>query len=108
MIKITDTAKDKIISILTEEKAKIIRFGLRGGGCNGFTYFLSIETGPLSEDDFEYLLDDSHKIVVDAASSMYLTEAEVDYKKDIMGETFVFNNPSQTASCGCGNSVSFS
>jgi iron-sulfur cluster assembly protein len=107
MIKISDAAKDKIISILTEEKAGTIRFGLQGGGCNGFTYFLAIENDPISEDDFEFPLGESHKLVVDAASSMYLDSAEVDYKKDIMGETFVFNNPNQTSSCGCGNSVGF-
>jgi iron-sulfur cluster assembly accessory protein len=107
MITISDAAKDKIISILNEEKAQVIRFGLQGGGCNGFTYFLAIEQDPLAEDDFEFPLGDSHKLVIDAASSMYLEEATVDYKKDIMGETFVFNNPNQKSSCGCGNSVGF-
>lgn len=107
MIKITEQAKDKIISILQEESATVIRFGLQGGGCNGFTYFLAIETEPKEEDDFEYPLGESYTILVDAASSMYLEEAEVDYRKDIMGESFVFNNPHQKSSCGCGNSVGF-
>lgn len=107
MIKITETAKDKLISILNEENSTTIRFGLQGGGCNGFTYFLAIEQEPKAEDDFEYSLGDSHTLLVDAASSMYLEEAEVDYKKDIMGETFIFNNPNQKSSCGCGNSVGF-
>ena len=107
MIKISDAAKDKIVSILNEEDGTAIRFGLQGGGCNGFTYFLSIEKEPKGEDDFEYPLGDSHSLLVDAASSMYLEEAEIDYKKDIMGESFVFNNPNQTSSCGCGNSVGF-
>jgi iron-sulfur cluster assembly accessory protein len=106
MIKITDAARNKIVSILTEEKASIIRFGLQGSGCAGFQYFLSIDENQ-EETDFEYALDDSHKLIVDASSSMYLEDAEIDYKKDIMGESFVFNNPNSVSKCGCGNSISF-
>jgi iron-sulfur cluster assembly accessory protein len=107
MIRVTEAAKEKIISILNEEKATILRFGLQGGGCNGFTYFFAIENESVSEDDFLHPLSDSHILVVDAASSMYLEEAEIDYKKDIMGESFIFNNPNTKTNCGCGNSVGF-
>jgi len=40
-------------------------------------------------------------------SNTYLQEAEIDYKKDMMGETFVFKNPNVKHSCGCGSSVGF-
>jgi iron-sulfur cluster assembly protein len=106
MIKITDKAKEKIVSILLEENATLLRFGLQGGGCNGFTYFFSVEQ-EISEDDLEVEIDESHTLLVDAASNMYLEEAEIDYKKDMMGESFVFNNPNQKTSCGCGSSVGF-
>jgi len=106
MITITDNAKDKIVSILNEENSSFLRFGLQGGGCNGFTYFFSIEQ-EISEDDLEIEIDGSHTLLVDAASNMYLEEAEIDYKKDIMGESFIFNNPNQKTSCGCGSSVGF-
>lgn len=107
MIKVTENAKDKIVSILQEEKAERIRFGLRGGGCNGFTYFLQIEDQPPESDDILINLGDKLDLLVDPMSMMYLTDAEIDYKKDIMGESFVFNNPSQTSQCGCGSSVGF-
>lgn len=106
MITITEKAKEKIISVLNDEKATMIRFGLQGGGCNGFTYFFAVEEKQ-EEDDFEFPLDETHKLVVDSASSMYLEEATIDYKKDLMGESFVFNNPKQKTSCGCGSSVGF-
>ena len=106
MIKITESAKEKIVSILSEEDATFLRFGLQGGGCNGFTYFFAVEK-EISEDDFEVEIDKSHTLLVDAASNMYLEEAEIDYKKDLMGENFVFNNPNQKTSCGCGSSVGF-
>lgn len=106
MIKLTDNAKEKIIDVLIDEKATMLRFGLRGGGCSGFTYFFTIEE-EMADDDIELPLDNQFKLVVDPMSMMYLEEAEIDYKRDIMGETFVFNNPQQKTACGCGNSVGF-
>ena len=106
MITITEKAKERMISVLIDEKSTLLRFGLQGGGCNGFNYYFAVEKEK-SEDDFEYPLDETHILLVDAASSMYLEEAEIDYKKDLMGETFVFNNPNTKSSCGCGSSVGF-
>jgi iron-sulfur cluster assembly accessory protein len=106
MIRVTDKAKEKIISVLIEENATFLRFGLQGGGCNGFSYFISIET-VRDDSDFALNLDDTRILLVDPMSGMYLENAEIDYKKDLMGESFVFNNPNQKTSCGCGSSVSF-
>lgn len=106
MINITDAAKERIIDILKTENSNMLRFGLQGSGCNGFSYFLSIET-ERSEDDLVYPINEISMLLVDAMSNMYLSEAEIDYKKDMMGESFVFNNPNQKTSCGCGSSVSF-
>jgi len=106
MIQITDNAKLKMIDALMEDKAFILRFGLQGGGCNGFQYFFLIEQLK-GEDDFEYPLDDARTLIVDSMSNMYLEGAEIDYKKDLMGENFVFTNPNQKTSCGCSKSVSF-
>jgi len=106
MIRITETAKERMIDVLIGENATLLRFGLQGGGCNGFQYFFSVEATQ-EEDDFEFPLDEMHTLIIDAASNMYLEEAEIDYKRDIMGESFVFNNPNTKTSCGCGSSVSF-
>jgi iron-sulfur cluster assembly accessory protein len=106
MIKITDYARKKLISVLTDENASIIRFGLQGSGCAGMSYFFAVEEKQ-GEDDFEFPLDETHILVVDAASNMYLEEAEIDFKKDMMGESFVFNNPNTKTSCGCGSSIGF-
>ncbi len=106
MINITEQAKQKIISILDDEGGTMVRFGLQGGGCNGFQYFITLENKQ-EEDDFEVPIDDERKLLVDAMSNTYLQEAEIDYKKDMMGETFVFKNPNVKHSCGCGSSVGF-
>jgi iron-sulfur cluster assembly protein len=106
MIRITETARAKMVDVLIDEKAKMLRFGLQGGGCNGFQYYFAVEPEK-AEDDLEMPLEDGYVLLVDPMSAMYLEESEIDYKKDLMGETFVFNNPNQKTSCGCGNSVGF-
>jgi iron-sulfur cluster insertion protein len=106
MIKITDNARSKMIDVLVDEKSSVLRFGLQGGGCSGFQYFFSVDQTK-EDDDTVYPLDDSHVLVVDPISMTYLEESEIDYKKDLMGESFTFHNPSQKTSCGCGNSVGF-
>jgi len=107
MITITDLAKQKMIDVLIGEKATLLRFGLQGGGCNGMSYYFAVEEKQDIDEDFEYHLDDTHTLLIDPMSNTYLDEAEIDYKKDLMGEAFVFNNPNVKSSCGCGSSVNF-
>jgi len=106
MIKVTDVAKEKIVDVLIGERMPFLRFGLQGGGCNGFQYYFA-PSDSKEEDDFELPLADGYTLIIDSMSMMYLEDAEIDYKKDIMGETFVFNNPNTKTSCGCGSSVGF-
>lgn len=106
MITITEKAKEKLLDILREDNSEYIRFGLQGGGCNGFQYFLTLDQIK-EEDDHVFDLGNGHALLVDAMSSMYLPGTTIDYRKDIMGETFVFENPNTTTKCGCGSSVGF-
>ncbi len=45
-------------------------------------------------------------IVCDPKSYLYLNGTTIDYKDEIMGSGFVFNNPNSTSTCGCGSSFS--
>jgi len=46
------------------------------------------------------------KVICDPKSYIYLNGTEVDFREEIMGRGFVFNNPNATATCGCGSSFS--
>ena len=46
------------------------------------------------------------KVVCDPKSYLYLNGTEIDFKDEIMGRGFVFNNPNATNTCGCGSSFS--
>jgi iron-sulfur cluster assembly protein len=53
----------------------------------------------------EIVEDKGVKILVDPKAVLFLLGTEMDYKIDKLSAQFVFNNPNQTAACGCGESV---
>lgn len=105
MIKISEKAKEKLLNVLFEEQKPFVRFGLQGGGCSGFQYYFLVEDTK-EPDDTIFQLDDTHQLIIDVMSMMYLTDIDIDYKDTMMQEGFVFNNPNAATSCGCGNSFS--
>ncbi len=81
-----------------------LRVGVKGGGCSGFSYLLDLtETQKETDEVFE---QHGVKIIIDPKSLLYLSGVTVDFKDEIMGRGFVFNNPNATSSCGCGSSFS--
>ena len=106
MITITDIARSRLIDTLKSENSTLLRFGLEGGGCSGLRYYFSIESEK-SADDIEITIEGDFTLLVDSVSAMYLDNAEIDFKKDLLGESFVFNNPNATTKCGCGQSTAF-
>jgi iron-sulfur cluster insertion protein len=105
MITISESAKNKIIDILSEEndeKIKLRSF-VQGGGCSGFQYGFTLDENQ-NEDDFEFSIDERYKLLVDAMSMQYMQGATIDYKEDLMGSSFNIINPNAQSTCGCGSS----
>ena len=46
------------------------------------------------------------KVIIDKSSLDIISGSVVDFKKEMIGESFVIDNPKATASCGCGLSFS--
>jgi len=72
--------------------------GESGGDAGGTT--TATTTATATDDTF------SVTIVCDPKSYLYLNGTSIDYKDEIMGSGFVFNNPNSTSTCGCGSSFS--
>ena len=106
MITITDSAIDKIRDILAEENnPKIkLRVFVQGGGCSGFSYGFTLDEDQ-NEDDFEFD-HNGVQVLVDSMSAQYLQGATINYKDELMGSSFVIDNPNATTTCGCGSSFS--
>jgi iron-sulfur cluster insertion protein len=104
MIEITDSAIAKISDILAEEnnpKVKLRTF-VQGGGCSGFSYGFTLDEEQ-NEDDF-VIEKPGVYILVDSMSMQYLQGSTIDYKDELMGASFVINNPQAVSTCGCGSS----
>ena len=102
LINISSIALAKLKTIIAESNTNAIRLSLKAGGCNGYEY--SLEPTLISEKDDEHFLKDGVNVHICGKSLLYLVGTNIDWKKSIMGETFVFNNPNATSKCGCGSS----
>jgi iron-sulfur cluster assembly accessory protein len=81
-----------------------LRIGVAGGGCSGFTYSMHFEN-VAGEMDKIYGFD-GLAVFIDATSAMYLQGCIVDYEDTPDGAGFIFENPNQKTTCGCGSSCS--
>lgn len=98
MLTLTASAHKQINSLLEEEQMTYVRAFVQGGGCSGFNYGFTMEDKK-NEDDF--IVDN---LIIDSFSMQYLQGATIDYKKSLMGEQFVIDNPNASHTCGCGSS----
>ena len=106
MITLTDTAVDKVRSIIETQEPKPagLRISVVGGGCSGFSYSMAFENSPgMLDKTYEF---DGLRVFVDQASLLYLEGAQVDYVETMEGSGFKFENPNTKSTCGCGSSFS--
>lgn len=104
---ITDSAYAQLKQLMSSSNEEVIRFGVRSGGCSGFTFFLEFNKLANITDYDELVNLGDVKLVVDNASLIYIIGTTIDWVEDIMGSHFVFVSPNQNNICKCGNSVSF-
>lgn len=105
LVTITEQAKTYLLNACSSEKSSAIRLEVIGGGCAGFSYKweLSDKKDPL---DIVVDIDDSHQLIVDDTSLMYVIGTEIDYEQKLGSSSLVIRNPNETSSCGCGKSFS--
>lgn len=106
MFTITDRARERITDILYDEgRAEVyLRAYVQGGGCSGFQYGFMLDYSK-NEDDFAVGVA-PFEVLVDSVSMQYLEGATLDYREELMGSSFVINNPNASSHCGCGSSFS--
>ena len=96
----TDQALNQINMITKGKEKKFFRITVQGGGCSGFKYNFGFDTKS-NDDDIIF-----GKAIIDKSSLDIISGSVVDFKKEMIGEAFVIDNPKATASCGCGLSFS--
>ena len=100
-LEFTESARSQINKITqSDDKKKYFRISVQGGGCSGFKYIFSFDD-KIQLDDVKF-----DKTIVDKVSLDIIAGSTIDFKKEMIGESFIINNPKASASCGCGLSFS--
>ena len=100
-LKFTKEAEKQINRIIQKDtNNKYFRITVQGGGCSGFKYNFKFDS-KIQKDDIVF-----NNAVIDKASLDIIEGSIIDFKKEMIGETFVVENPKASSSCGCGLSFS--
>jgi iron-sulfur cluster assembly accessory protein len=88
---------------------KVLRVGVRSGGCSGMSYTMDfIEAEAIRPDDASYAYEPEgvapFRVVCDPKSLLYIYGMQLDFSTSLIGGGFNFTNPNATQTCGCGSS----
>ena len=103
ILTLTIKAYDKIKMLLEKKNKHSILFYVKGGGCNGYNYQLE-PTNNKPEKLDEVINYKDFNIQICNQSMMHILGTKIDWKEDIMGQSFHFDNPMAQSKCGCGTS----
>ena len=108
ILSITDQASARVQEIVKGAESDVIglRIGIKTAGCSGLKYNVEFAK---EQQPFEDAIDvNGVRVLIDPAAVMFLVGTEMDWTEDKFNSSFVFNNPNETARCGCGESFSIS
>ena len=103
-LRLSDAAAQRLRDIMEKAEGRYagVRVGVTNGGCAGMSYTMEYaeSAAPLDE-----VVDvKGVRLFIDPKAILFLLGTEMDFVRDKLAARFVFNNPNQTAACGCGES----
>ncbi len=107
MVTLTPQAIKKVeefFSVEPEAKGKKLRVGVKPGGCSGYEYAFSFDDKKDGDTELSFGV---FQVLIDANSSPFLQNSEIDYHEDGAAQGFKIRNPNVKSSCGCGQSNKF-
>ena len=105
LISITTNAADQIKRILSQASDGMdsVIVGIDKSGCSGYSYKLDFAKKH-DVNNLEYVEQNNVKVFIDPKATMFLIGSEMDYSTDKLSSRFVFKNPNEKSTCGCGES----
>jgi iron-sulfur cluster assembly protein len=108
IVTITEKAAGEMHRVVSDKKLPasiVLRIGVAGGGCSGFSYSLGFDD---KYDEMNDVVSEQHglRVAVDRKSAMFLEGTTIDFRDEIDRRGFEFHNPNAKKSCGCGSSFS--
>ena len=107
VLSITSKAVQQIKKIMSSAPSGMdsVIIGVDKSGCSGYAY--KLDFGNSSEfKNFEIIDQDGAKVLIDPKATMFLLGSIMDYREDKLASRFVFDNPNEKSTCGCGESFS--
>ena len=105
ILTITDQASTQLKKIIEAAPSNTIGVvvGIDKAGCSGYTYKLDFAKKNEVEN-LEFVQKNNVKIFIDPKATIFLLGSEMDYSTDKLSSRFVFKNPNEKSTCGCGES----
>ena len=105
LISVTSNAISQIKNILSNapDGTDALVVGVDKSGCSGYSYKLDFGNSA-DLNNYETIIKDGIKILIDPKATMFLLGAVMDYRTDKLSSRFVFDNPNEKGTCGCGES----
>ena len=103
-VSLTKESANVLLSYMNDEKPvpEYVRFGIKAGGCSGFTYTIGFDSQSRKFDlEFESC---GVKLLVDKKRHLYVKETEIGWSDELQDKGFKFDNPHAKGSCGCKTS----
>ena len=109
-ILISEPAMKQLAVLMAQQGSdKVLRVGVRSGGCSGMSYTMDfIDAAAIASDDEQYVYEPAgapcFRVVSDPKSLLYIYGMQLDFSSALIGGGFNFTNPNATQTCGCGSS----
>jgi iron-sulfur cluster assembly protein len=106
LMEITDAAASRVKMLVEKAGGNVVglRVGVKNGGCAGMSY--TVEMAEEKRPGESLVEDKGATVLIDPKAILFLIGSRMDFTTSKLSATFVFENPNETASCGCGESVS--
>lgn len=88
---------------IQNQSQKMLRIGVKGGGCSGLSYVLEFDQ---KTDEDEIYNMDGLTFIMNKSHQLYLYGMQVDWQGGLNSRGFTFTNPNASNTCGCGTSFS--
>jgi iron-sulfur cluster assembly accessory protein len=103
-VNFTTGAVQEIKRLINEpgfDHSKVLRIGVKGGGCSGLSYVLGFDDKRENDQQYE---SEGIVYVMEKAHEIYLSGIQIDWENGLNNRGFTFTNPNASATCGCGTS----
>jgi iron-sulfur cluster assembly protein len=102
-VTLTETAARRVQGYLESRgSGEGLRFGVKTTGCSGYAYV--VDLADRIEPDDHVFESNGVKVIVSEDALKLVDGTEIDYRKEGLSESFHFQNPRVSDTCGCGES----